>query len=140
MARKAALSTRNSTIEVALATYLAASRPEFAEALSAYREATIKARDTLALALRSATLTLRTDTAHDRAALRDALAAATSDAARSAEWREFFAATGSERAAHAAAISGARSTYFSAMRQARAAFKAETGVGWRSLKRQVLRS
>jgi hypothetical protein len=134
LAMKAATATRDAAIEAALATYLVATgTPEVAEALSIYRDATVKARDTLALALRSAAETFKTDTNDERAQLQETLDEATTTAARSAAWKAFIAATQAERSAHTAAITGARSTYYSAMRQARAVFRTETGVGIRTL-------
>lgn len=138
LARRAATATRDAALESALATYLVATgTPEVAEALSIYRDSTVKARDTLALALRSAAETFRTDTADERAQLQETLDEATTASARSAAWKGFIAATQAERSAHTAAITGARTTYYSAMRQARAVFKAETGVGVRTLMKRT---
>ena len=135
-ARKVARTTRDAAIEAALATYLAATgKPEVAEALKVYRDATPNARDTLALALKSAASTFRTDTADERELLLGDLEQATSVTERNEAWKDFVAATEAERKAQAAAITAARATYHSAMRQARAAFKLETGVSVRSLLR-----
>lgn len=135
-ARQVARTTRDAAIEAALATFLAATgKPEVAQALKVYRDATTKARDTLALALKSVAQTFRTDTADERELLLTDLEQATTVAERNDAWKDFVAATEAERAAQASAIAAARATYHSAMRQARAAFKLETGVSVRSLMR-----
>ncbi len=134
--RKVARTLRDAELEVVLAAYLVkVGRPELTAALKVYRNATIGGRDSLALALRSTTKTLRTDTADERTVLTGDLEQANTVAERSRAWADFVSATAPERAAHASAVSGARAAYHSAMRQARADFKTEAGVGVRRLMR-----
>ena len=140
-AKSAAAATRDAAIEVALATYLAAiGRPEQATALQAYRDGTTQARATLALALQTARTTYRTDTADERELLLADLELADTAADRQAAWRAFLDGSQAERKAQQASVRAARSTYFSAMRIARATFKADTGVSIRSLMRQAFGS
>lgn len=135
---RTARTTRDAAIEAALATYLAATgRAELATFLTTYRDATTKARDTLSLALQSATQTFRTDTADEREILLSELEQADTDLDRADAWVDFLAGTDAERSSRTAAVAGARSTYFSAMRQARQTFKAGTGVSVRSLLREA---
>lgn len=135
-AKQVARTTRDAAIEAALATYLASTgKPEVAEALRVYRDATAKARDTLGLALSSAAQTFKTDTADERELLLADLEQATTTTERNEAWKDFVAATEAERIAQASAIAAARATYHSAMRQARAAFKLETGVSVRTMLR-----
>ncbi|HEX6888735.1 MAG TPA: hypothetical protein VF143_11565 [Candidatus Nanopelagicales bacterium] len=138
-AKRVAVTTRDAAIEEALATYLAetATPPELAAALATYREATAKARATLALALQSARTTFQTDTSDERQQLLADLEQADDDLQRGVAWQDFLAASRAERAAQAAAIAGARSTYFSAMRQARAVFRAQTGMSVRTVQRDA---
>ena len=137
-AKSAAAATRDAAIEVALATYLAATgRPELATALRAYRDATAQARATLALALQTARATYRTDTADERELLVADLELAETATERQAAWQAFLDGSQGERKAQQASVRAARSTYFSAMRIARATFKADTGVSIRSLMRQA---
>lgn len=137
-AKSAAAATRDAAIEVALATYLAATgRPELATALRAYRDATAQARATLALALQTARATYRTDTADERELLMADLELAETATERQAAWQAFLDGSQGERKAQQASVRAARSTYFSAMRIARATFKADTGVSIRSLMRQA---
>jgi hypothetical protein len=133
---RTARTTRDAAIEAALAKYLAqVGSTEQALALDAYREATTKARDTLLLALESAAHTYRTDTADEREILLTDLESAGDQ--RSQAWAEFLTGTSDERRAQLLAVRGARSTYFSAMRQARATFQAQTGTSIGALLRRT---
>jgi hypothetical protein len=137
-ARQVARTTRDAAIEAALATFLASTgKPEVAESLRVYRDATTKARDTLALALTSAAETFKTDTADERQVLLADLEQASTTVERNEAWKDFVAATETERVAQGSAIAAARATYHSAMRQARATFKLETGVSVRTLMRRA---
>jgi hypothetical protein len=133
---RAAAATRDAAIEQALASYLVATaKVELVPALQRYAAATTKARDTLALALQSSRATFRTDTADERTLLVTDLELAETELERRAAWAAFVAGSTSERLALESSVAAARSTYYSAMRQARAAFKLEAGVSVRSLLR-----
>jgi hypothetical protein len=135
-AARAAAATRDAAIEQALATFLLATgRADLVPALQRYEAATTKARAALALALQSSRATFRTDTADERTLLLSDLEQAETELERRAAWAAFVAGSTSERLALESSVAAARSTYYSAMRQARATFRAETGVTVRSLLR-----
>ena len=137
-ARDAAVTTREAAIEVALATFLEATgRPEIASPLRAYRQATTNARATLGLALQSAKDTYRTDTADERELLVADLEQAETGSDRNSAWRAYLDGCETERHAHQSSVKAARATFYSAMRQAKAVFKADAGISMKKLKKRT---